>query len=251
MTSTTICAEYSTHTDHPPVGPCVLRPGHRGHIHQDVRGMQWSGRPGACPNSPTGEHRYDEGDGRPESRTCDHCGAGGCCVPGAPAEYCGALSSPIFDTAPAECVLRPGHSGSHADNHGGRWRYITDESAAGSDSDDELRARLHAAIRAIGCGEQEIAELRQRTENAEMRLQHVREVLLEDGYFTADEIGPDLAPRLGEWLIHHQGRTDQAEATATRVRDALHRWRQHTLMPQTMRVLNDILVALEERQEHP
>ncbi|MEU9849334.1 hypothetical protein [Streptomyces sp. NPDC047985] len=41
MTST-ICAEYSTHTDRPPIGPCVLRPGHRGHIHQDMRGIQWA-----------------------------------------------------------------------------------------------------------------------------------------------------------------------------------------------------------------
>jgi hypothetical protein len=42
----TICAEYSTQTaEQQPVGPCVLRPGHRGHIHQDVRGIQWATRP--------------------------------------------------------------------------------------------------------------------------------------------------------------------------------------------------------------
>ncbi|MFE7105603.1 hypothetical protein ACFU98_10740 [Streptomyces sp. NPDC057575] len=38
----TICAEYSTHTADHPAGPCVLRPGHLGHIHQDMRGIQWA-----------------------------------------------------------------------------------------------------------------------------------------------------------------------------------------------------------------
>ncbi|MFF2964274.1 coiled-coil domain-containing protein [Streptomyces sp. NPDC057963] len=122
--TTTICAEYSTHiTDHP-IGPCVLRPHHRGDIHQDMRGIQWASRPGrtpghpaTCPNSPTGWHHYNEGNGRPESRTYDHCGAGGCCADGqAPTVVSGSV--------------------------------------------DELRARLTAALRAIGRAEVEIATLR-------------------------------------------------------------------------------------------
>ncbi|MFJ1695714.1 hypothetical protein ACIOHC_11270 [Streptomyces sp. NPDC088252] len=168
MHDPSICAEYSTHiTEKQPVGPCVLRPGHLGRIHQDMRGVQWATRPDStpsrsatCPNGPTGEHQYNEGKGSAESRTCDHCGAGGCCVPGAPVEYCGVLSSSIFGEAPAECVLRPGHSARHSDNRGGRWWHTPDEAVTGSDSVDELRARLHAAIRAISRGEQEIVELR-------------------------------------------------------------------------------------------
>lgn len=169
-----ICAEYSTHAiDQPPVGPCVLRTGHRGHIHQDVRGMQWATRPDSspshpatCPAGPTGEHHYNEGNGRPESRTCDHCGAGGCCTPGAPVEYCGDLSPSVFGEAPAECVLRPGHSARHSDNRGGRWWHTPDEDVTDSDSVGELRARLTAALRAIGRAEQENAELRR--DNAQL-----------------------------------------------------------------------------------
>ncbi|MEV6102650.1 hypothetical protein [Nocardia sp. NPDC051981] len=60
---TSICAEYSTHTDRPPVGPCVLRPGHRGHIHQDMRGMQWASRLDPAEDPATGgvvHFRLDE-----------------------------------------------------------------------------------------------------------------------------------------------------------------------------------------------
>ncbi|MFF3730421.1 hypothetical protein ACFYXM_08910 [Streptomyces sp. NPDC002476] len=220
MTSTTICAEYSTHTDQPPVGPCVLRPGHLGHIHQDMRGIQWATKPDAeqgthaetaftrlsatTPPQPVrlligdqpplvgtwhgggmgtpkrlggdlvveptitfpggccagGEHHYSEGNGQPESRTCDHCGAGGCCAPSVPVEYCGDLSPSVFGEAPAECVLRPGHSARHSDNCGRRWWHTPDEGVTDSDSVGELRARLTAALRAIGQSEREIADLR-------------------------------------------------------------------------------------------
>ncbi|MFB7845488.1 hypothetical protein ACFC34_00430 [Streptomyces sp. NPDC056053] len=157
----TICAEYSTRTtDQPPVGPCVLRPGHRGHIHQDVRGIQWATRPATCPTSPTGKHWYSEGDGRPESRICDHCGAGGCCAPSVPVEYCGDLSPSVFGEAPAECVLRPGHSARHSDNRGRRWWHTPDEDVTDSDPVGELRARLAAALRVMLRSEQEIADLR-------------------------------------------------------------------------------------------
>ncbi|MFJ2374992.1 cell division protein ZapB [Streptomyces sp. NPDC087769] len=116
-TTTAICAEYSTHTtEQQPVGPCVLRPGHRGHIHQDMRGMQWATRPDSdaccvCAASPVGYRNYC---GQP---FCEPCADG-------------------------------------------------QDPAAGSDSVDELRARLHAAIRAIGRAEQENAELRR--DNAQL-----------------------------------------------------------------------------------
>lgn len=39
-------------------------------------------------------------------------------------EYCGDLAPQIFEHSPrTECVLRPGHSGSHANGRGGRWWY--------------------------------------------------------------------------------------------------------------------------------
>lgn len=56
--------------------------------------------------------------------------------------------------------------------------------------------------------------------NAQARLALARQVLVEDGYFHPDEIGPDLAPRFAEWLSHHRNRTEAAEATVKRARDA-------------------------------
>jgi hypothetical protein len=38
-----------------------------------------------------------------------------------PAEHCGELTPPGISTERTECVLRPGHSGSHADDRGARW----------------------------------------------------------------------------------------------------------------------------------
>lgn len=114
--------------------------------------MQWAtrpdrtpGHPATCPNSPTGEHHYGEGNGRPESRTCDHCGAGGCCdCGGGPVAYRNYRGQPFC--------------GPCADGQA---------PATGSDSENQLHARLTAAIRAIGRGEQEIVELRQRLAETE------------------------------------------------------------------------------------
>ena len=39
-----------------------------------------------------------------------------------PREHCGDLKPPFSETTErTECVLRPGHQGSHADQHGTRW----------------------------------------------------------------------------------------------------------------------------------
>lgn len=38
-----------------------------------------------------------------------------------PVEHCGDLSSAAFTDPRTECSLRPGHSGSHADDYGSRW----------------------------------------------------------------------------------------------------------------------------------
>jgi hypothetical protein len=61
-------------------------------------------------------------------------------------------------------------------------------------------------------------------ENAKARLSIARDVLVKDGYFTADEVGDDIAPRLGEWLSHHRARTESAEALVARVREVAGSW---------------------------
>ncbi|MFE2164847.1 hypothetical protein ACFXB3_07205 [Streptomyces sp. NPDC059447] len=38
-----------------------------------------------------------------------------------PAEHCGAILPGIWEQPPTECVLRPGHQGSHANHDGARW----------------------------------------------------------------------------------------------------------------------------------
>lgn len=48
--------------------------------------------------------------------------------------------------------------------------------------------------------------------NAHARLRLAREALIEDGYFTADEVGEDIAPRIVEWLTHHRDRPDRLAA---------------------------------------
>ncbi|MFE2930646.1 hypothetical protein [Streptomyces sp. NPDC059278] len=143
---TTICAEYSTRTaEQQPVGPCVLRPGHRGGIHQDMRGVRWASRPGTCPTSPTGNHWYSEGNGQPESRTCDHCGAGACCAcGGGPVVYHNYLGNPVCaHCSNCECGERP----CAVDRHGQL-------------EDEGLQSRLDAALRVMHRSEQEIADLR-------------------------------------------------------------------------------------------
>ncbi|MFJ9982533.1 hypothetical protein ACIQUD_00460 [Streptomyces globisporus] len=47
-----------------------------------------------------------------------------------PAERCGSQSPTVdglHNASPTECVLRPGHLGSHADEHGMRWWWIDSE----------------------------------------------------------------------------------------------------------------------------
>lgn len=50
-----------------------------------------------------------------------------------------------------------------------------------------------------------------RAEGLRTRLAYARQVLVEDGYFTDDEVGDDIAPRLVEWLSAHRARTDRLE----------------------------------------
>lgn len=45
-----------------------------------------------------------------------------------------------------------------------------------------------------------------RAENLRTRLDLARQVLIDDGYYTADQVGDDVAPRLVEWLSAHRSR---------------------------------------------
>ncbi|MFI8872422.1 hypothetical protein [Streptomyces sp. NPDC055243] len=67
-------------------------------------------------------HFADGPDGWPgwlaeEARLHDPAAA-----PSAPAERCGDVLTPVLGGESTECVLRPGHQGSHADEAGTRWR---------------------------------------------------------------------------------------------------------------------------------
>lgn len=60
----------------------------------------------------------------------------------------------------------------------------------------------------------QIRQIRDHLGNAETRLKYAREALIKDGYFTADEIGPDIAPRLTEWLSHHRQYVENFQSRA-------------------------------------
>jgi hypothetical protein len=55
-------------------------------------------------------------------------------VPSAPAERCGDVLTPVLGGESTECVLRPGHQGSHADEAGTRWRLTTPSAPADRDA---------------------------------------------------------------------------------------------------------------------
>lgn len=63
-----------------------------------------------------------------------------------------------------------------------------------------------------------------RPENALERLRLAREALIRDGYFSADEVGPDVAPRIVEWLSHHRQQLEQARADARTLGASVQEW---------------------------
>ncbi len=63
-----------------------------------------------------------------------------------------------------------------------------------------------------------------RPENALERLRLAREALIRDGYFTADEVGPDVAPRIVEWLSHHRQQLEQARADTRTLGAGVQEW---------------------------
>lgn len=89
-----------------------------------------------------------------------------------------------------------------------------------------------------------VEEQRTRADNAEERLCLAREALVRDGYFGADEIGDDIAPRLVEWLAHHRDRAEEAKGQLRRTRRELEHWRT-SIVPE-LRTERDRLRAGEE-----
>ena len=61
------------------------------------------------------------------------------------------------------------------------------------------RTDLHPAVAAWG-------QCWDRAENMRTRLALARQVLIDEGYFTEDEVGDDIAPRMIEWLSAHRAR---------------------------------------------
>ena len=57
------------------------------------------------------------------------------------------------------------------------------------------------------------------------RLALVRDVLVKDGYFRPEEIGPDLALRVAELLIHYRSRVEAEEAVVAQGSGLASRWR--------------------------
>ena len=66
----------------------------------------------------------------------------------------------------------------------------------------------------------------QRAELAEERLALARHALLKDGYFTADEIGDDIAPRVTEVLSEIRDRLGRAEAELASAQARIDRLRE-------------------------
>lgn len=65
----------------------------------------------------------------------------------APAEHCGDIAPPLSENGPSdlerECVLRPGHSGSHAASNGMRWIYTAPDPRGPA---EQCTARLHEDV---------------------------------------------------------------------------------------------------------
>ncbi|WP_097922077.1 hypothetical protein [Streptomyces sp. wa1063] len=81
-------------------------------------------------------------------------------APVAPAEHCGDQPSEVFTWLHpgqyAECVLRPGHQGSHADQHGMRWWLATEQPQAspaeGGQHPFEQNPAAPASVHVCRCG---------------------------------------------------------------------------------------------------
>lgn len=143
-----------------------------------------------------------------------------------PREHCGDLMPGWVASHRSECVLPPGHQGSHADDRGARWWYDAE------DTDWRQRAEqaeelLRIAHDTSNKSEAERARAVQRAETAEHRLdlahqarrakEHqlddIRRALCDAGYIRDDDpySHADLADVIRQ--------TAPAEATLDRVRD--------------------------------
>lgn len=120
----------------------------------------------------------------------------------------------------------------------------------------EAAAPLIAAQVRREAAEQERHEWRERAENAEERLALARGALLADGYFAADLVGADIAPRIVERLSELRDRAVRAEAAIARVRHALDTWLANAATTDNVTIRNwhelfaeDLQAALNDSQE--
>lgn len=69
-----------------------------------------------------------------------------------PAEHCGDTIATAIGQLTIECILRPGHSGSHADENGTRWRLTAPTQADTCTKYADLTATIGYPVRCPHCG---------------------------------------------------------------------------------------------------
>ncbi|MFM9590762.1 hypothetical protein ACKI16_29670 [Streptomyces scabiei] len=106
------------------------------------------------------------------------------------------VSADLLQLPPCSC----GQTGAllTVNTDGSHWHIPSDD----YEKLQQGRPDVHPAVAAWG-------QCWDRAENYRTRLELARRVLIEDGYFTADEIGDDIAPRLVEWMSVHRARIGQ------------------------------------------
>jgi hypothetical protein len=142
----------------------------------------------------------------------------------------------------------------HGDRDACRAAGLPEETEASGD-DGQLRDQYAEALHAAGgpftntdpetLADAVLAVRDRHLDNADARLALCRTALLRDGYFTAEEIGPDIAPRITELASHLRQRAEQAEAAIARVRTLGDIWFREGAPGPTREAGRRIIAALD------
>ena len=79
---------------------------------------------------------------------------------------------------------------------------------------DNLRERLAEKFRSVAHIRTPWLQERERTDTLRARVEAARQSLIQSGYFTADEVGPDIAPRIIELHAALRDKIDRLRAQA-------------------------------------
>ena len=132
-----------------------------------------------------------------------------------PVEHCGNLMPASVSPPRSECVLRPGHSGSHADDRGARWWYDA-EGIDWQKRTEQAEELLRIAHETSNKSETERAHAVQRADQAEERLAHLQTTSEAAGRTLARE--SDRASQTEQRLLDMTLNRDQLQATLNRIR---------------------------------